>query len=873
MGSAGLKLHELLDLPQIPARQTAAVREGSGTSAKVVLKEIDVPKPGPGEILVKINWSGLCASDNALVYDDWKDFGYCMQDAAHGIVGHEGAGVVVAIGEGSDNRWKIGDRAGIKWVYSTCGECEYCTNGSDECHCAKQKNPGFSVPGTFQEYALADSRYTTKLPDGVLDEEAGPLMCGGVTGFTACKRSGVKPGQWLVILGAGGGLGHLALQYAKAMGMRVIGIDEGDDKAALCKSLGVDAFFDFTKTKDIPAKVMELTTYGAHAVLCFAASQQAYTSAPDYVRVGGAVIVVGLPKDSSTIAGAPPIVFTGKRLRLEGNVTGTLKDVEEALDYTVRGLVHPILTKGTLADVEHYCKMLQQSKISGRAVIKVSSTSKNQALAAPPMEIATKPAYLTKKPEDRLFINGEYVPSKAGKNFDVINPATEKIAASVYEADVDDVDLAVQAAKSAFPAWTEAGALVRSGLLLKLADLMEKNADELDYLDAICMGKPIGDFCGAGFAAYLLRYFAGRSMDVLGTSSLNSPGFVNMAWRQPYGVCAAIIPWNITLITMINKIGPALLAGNTLVLKSSEKCPLSVIALGRLCQEAGIPNGVLNILSGFGQPCGEALAKHMEIRKLSFTGSQTAGRAIKRAAANSNLKKVTLELGGKSPLLIFPDADLSKAIPAAAYSILMLSGQACVASSRIYVHESLADEFVKGMKKEMTKLGQSGDTLDKSTFRGPQADKLQYDRIMGFLTTAREDGLNITLGGGPENKPGLYIQPTIITNAPEQHPVMRDEIFGPVVVINTFKDEDAVMKLANDSEYGLYASVFTKDIQRALRIAKLFEAGIVGVNCTSPSMAFDMPFGGWKASGDGREYSCFSTDAWTELKSVLIALG
>ncbi len=322
------------------------------------------------------------------------------------------------------------------------------------------------------------------------------------------------------------------------------------------------------------------------------------------------------------------------------------------------------------------------------------------------------------------------------------------------------------------------------------------------------------------------------------------------------------------------KVAPALITGNTLVLKSSEKAPLTCLVIARLAAEAGLPKGVLNILSGYGRPCGEAIAKHMDIRKISFTGSAQAGRAVKKAAAESNLKNVTLELGGKSPLLIFDDADLEKAVPAAAYSILVNSGQVCIASSRVYVHEKIAPQFMEAMKGAMKQMGVSADPTAEGTARGPQVDKLQFDRVMGYLNLAKQEGLDIQLGGARENNKntGFFIEPTIIANAPEESRVMKEEIFGPVVCINTFSDESEVLAKANDTEYGLYSSVFTKDISRAMRVAKKLEAGTVGINCTSPMMAFDMPFGGFKGSGDGRELSKYAMDYWTELKSVLISL-
>ncbi|OAP59768.1 hypothetical protein AYL99_04770 [Fonsecaea erecta] len=480
--------------------------------------------------------------------------------------------------------------------------------------------------------------------------------------------------------------------------------------------------------------------------------------------------------------------------------------------------------------------------------------------------------YQPKHIEERLFINGEFVPSKSGKKFDIINPNNEKFAASVYEAGAEDVDEAVKAAQAAFPAWSGLSAAERQGYIEKLADAIEKNLEEIGYLEAISMGKPyIGDFFGQ-VAVQILRYFGSRALDVQGDSSLNTKDMVNITFRQPFGVCGAIIPWNVPLLMFVNKVGPALATGNTLVLKSSEKSPLSSLVIGRLCQEIGLPKGVLNILSGFGRPCGEAIAKHMDIRKVSFTGSVIAGRAVKKAAAESNLKNVTLELGGKSPLIVFDDADLAKAVPASAFSILANSGQACIASSRVYVHANIADKFMEAMKTAMVQMGVSGDATVAGTRRGPQADKIQFDRVMSYLNYAKEKGFDMPIGGGREGQTGYFIEPTIIANAPEDSKVMKEEIFGPVVCVNTFTDEEEVLKRANDTEYGLYASVFTKDISRALRVAKALEAGSVGVNCTSPTMAIDMPFGGFKQSGDGRELSKYSTDYWTELKSVFISL-
>ena len=478
--------------------------------------------------------------------------------------------------------------------------------------------------------------------------------------------------------------------------------------------------------------------------------------------------------------------------------------------------------------------------------------------------------------ENRLFINGEFVPSKSGKKFDVINPATEKVSASVYEADEQDVDLAVKAAKAAQPAWADRDAADRAMFLLKLADLLEKHNGELARLEAISMGKPVSSNLEGYVGARILRTFAGGGFENHGETSLNTKGMMNFVLRQPYGVTAAIIAWNVPITLFCFKLGPCLMAGNTLILKSSEKAPLTSIYMAKLMKEAGFPEGVVNVLSGFGIPCGQALASHMEIRKISFTGSARTGREIKKAAANSNLKNVTLELGGKSPLVVFEDADLAKAVPAAAFSILYNSGQICVASSRIYVQKSIAEPFIQAVTDVMQKIGanpESGnDPLSPTTVRGPQADKIQFDTVMKFLDDSRAAGHKHLIGGGRDGTTGYYIQPTVIYEPGDDSDVVKKEIFGPVVVVNTFETEEEVLRRANDTEYGLYASVFTRDIGRALRMAKGMEAGTVGVNCTSPTMALDMPFGGYKSSGEGREMSKHAFEGWLETKTVLVKL-
>ncbi|EMD92720.1 hypothetical protein COCHEDRAFT_1154450 [Bipolaris maydis C5] len=299
-----------------------------------------------------MNDVALLFNSITLLYNEWPSG---VGEAANGICGHEGAGTVVAVGSNVKDFWQIGNRAGIKWVTSICHRCEFCTNGQDECACPKQQNSG--------QYCVTDGRYATKIPDGVKDEEAGPIMCGGVTAYVACKRSNVRPGQWVVIPGAGGGLGHFGIQYAKHMGMRVIAIDGGDTKRDLY----------FTTCADITSKVLKTTQYGAHGILVFPSTNAAYESAPHLLRPGGTMVCMGIPKNTNFVVGATPALLCVKKLNVVGSITGTLKEVEEALDFTARGLVHPVLTYGGLEDLDRLCADMRAGKLVGRAVIKVAS--------------------------------------------------------------------------------------------------------------------------------------------------------------------------------------------------------------------------------------------------------------------------------------------------------------------------------------------------------------------------------------------------------------------------------------------------------------------------------------------------------------------
>ncbi|KAB8278825.1 aldehyde dehydrogenase domain-containing protein [Aspergillus minisclerotigenes] len=469
--------------------------------------------------------------------------------------------------------------------------------------------------------------------------------------------------------------------------------------------------------------------------------------------------------------------------------------------------------------------------------------------------------------ETRLFINGEFRPSTDGKTFKLINPYTHEPVTDVYEASEQDVDKAVAAAKAAFPAWRDLTPDDRGVYLRKLSALIRENIPELARLESIAMGKPVSLYIDGKVAADTFAYYAEAGWHAQGTSSVNTPGVLGLSLRQPYGVVGAIIPWNMPLVLLSIKVAPALAAGNTVVLKSSEKAPLTSAFAAKLIAEAGFPPGVVNIISGFGSPAGSAIASHMDVRCLSFTGSTATGQKIQIAAAKSNLKVVHLELGGKTPAIIFEDADIEKAAEKTQFSIHFTSGQTCFANSRIYVQESVADKFIAVFKEKFGAAARMGNPLEPTTNHGPQADNIQYERVKSYLEIGEKDG-KLTMGG--DGGKG-FIKPTVFENVPDGSRLMKEEIFGPVVAINTFKTEEEAIERANASEFGLYASVFTKDMDRAVRLSKLLEAGTVGVNCTSPTIVKDMPMGGHKQSGLGREGLLSGLDSYLETKTVLIS--
>ncbi|GAM90073.1 hypothetical protein ANO11243_081130 [Dothideomycetidae sp. 11243] len=489
-------------------------------------------------------------------------------------------------------------------------------------------------------------------------------------------------------------------------------------------------------------------------------------------------------------------------------------------------------------------------------------------MAAAPVIQPKRPAHI----ETRLFINGKFKDASDGKTFKIINPTTLEVVADVAEATVQDTNEAVAAAKAAFPAWRDLGQAARAAPMRKLAQLIRDNAAELAYLEAVSMGRPVATFdFDVSIGADHFETYASAAWLSTGKTSLHTPGQIHMTLRQPYGVVAGIIPWNLALLFFCWKAAPALAVGNTVVIKTSERAPLTCARVAEMINEAGFPPGVFNVLSGHGNPSGVTLAEHMDVRAISFTGSLRTGRLISAAAAKSNLKSVILELGGKSPMVVFDDCDVQKAAGDASISINAFAGQMCMASSRIFVQDTIVDEFISALKTNFS-MTKTGDPLDPATHRGPQVDEQQVNVVNGYIPSGKDSGAQIAFQGPvpDDGGKGHFIPATVFLNADHDSPMMREEIFGSVTNIATFATEEEALSRANDTEFGLYASVYTKDVQRAMRFAKGMEAGTVGVNVTSPTCSRDLAFGGWKSSGSGREGIAESLDHFLEVKTVVM---
>lgn len=480
--------------------------------------------------------------------------------------------------------------------------------------------------------------------------------------------------------------------------------------------------------------------------------------------------------------------------------------------------------------------------------------------------------FLERKPT--LLINNEWVTSKGG-TIDVINPATEEKIAEIADATDDDVALAVAAARAAFDTgeWGKASAGDRERLLLRLADLIDANREELAELEYLDNGKPRkfflhGDVPGA---ARNFRYYAGWATKIYGMTaeSSYSPDHHVYTRKEPVGVAGMITPWNVPIAMAAWKLAPALAAGCACVLKPAEETSLSALRLGELIVEAGFPPGAVNIVTGEGASSGAAITANPDVDKIAFTGSTRVGKMIVQAATG-NLKKVSLELGGKSPTLVFPDANLKKAIPACAMGIFMNSGQICAAGSRLYVHDKVFDEVVGGIVEFASKL-KVGPGDDPESVMGPLVNSTQLKTVSGYVDIGREEGAEVAVGGTRPYDRGYFYAPTVIVDANDSMRVTREEIFGPVLVAQPFSDTDEAIARANDSDYGLFARAWTQDVSLAHTLAKRFRAGNVHINGGTPPDP-NIPFGGYKQSGWGRELGREGMDLYLQTKSVLVSL-
>jgi phenylacetaldehyde dehydrogenase len=479
----------------------------------------------------------------------------------------------------------------------------------------------------------------------------------------------------------------------------------------------------------------------------------------------------------------------------------------------------------------------------------------------------------------KLFINGQWTDAASGRTFETPNPATGETLANVAEGDAEDINRAVRAARKAFDdgPWGRMTPSERGRIIWRIGDLILEHADELAQLESLDNGKPVAVARGADvpLAADLFHYMAGWATKIEGnTIDISVPympgaNFHSYTLREPLGVVGQIIPWNFPLLMAAWKLGPALTTGNCVVLKPAEQTPLTALLLAELIAEAGIPDGVVNVVTGFGETAGAALAAHDDVDKVAFTGSTEVGKLIVAASGASNLKKLTLELGGKSPNIVFDDADTG-AVEGAANAIFFNHGQCCVAGSRLFVQEDRFDEVVNGVA-EIAKGIKLGPGMESGTQMGPLVSEEQLQRVTGFLDSGREDGATTITGGGRFGDHGYFVEPTVITNTRPEMKIVREEIFGPVVVAAPFRSLDEIAAEANNSSYGLGAGIWTRDISKAHALAKKLRAGTVWINCYN---VFDasLPFGGYKQSGWGREMGHQVLEAYTEVKAVTTQL-
>ncbi len=475
--------------------------------------------------------------------------------------------------------------------------------------------------------------------------------------------------------------------------------------------------------------------------------------------------------------------------------------------------------------------------------------------------------------QTKMLIDGRWRESVSGKTFATVNPATEEVIAEVAEGDAADVDLAVQAARKAFDSgpWRKADARDRGKLLHRLADLIEEEIDDLAALETLDNGKPIGESRQGDLPLVVdcLRYYAGWADKIHGQTIPIRGNYFTYTKREPMGVAGQIIPWNFPMLMVAWKWGPALAAGCTVVLKPAEQTPLTALRLGELAMEAGFPDGVVNIVPGYGETAGAALVRHPGVDKIAFTGEGRTAQIIMKSAADT-LKRITFELGGKSPNIVFADANLDAAVDGAILALYLNQGQCCCAGSRLFVQDSAHDAFVEKLAVKL-KARRLGDPFSSDTQMGPQIDQAQFDKVLSYVEKGKAEGARCVTGGERVGQKGFFIAPTLFDNVTDDMEIARDEIFGPVLSVIRFHDTEEVIRRANTTDYGLAAAVWTRDIGKAHAIAERVRAGTVWVNCYD---VFDAaaPFGGFKRSGIGRELGEKALDNYTELKTVTIAL-
>jgi acyl-CoA reductase-like NAD-dependent aldehyde dehydrogenase len=478
-----------------------------------------------------------------------------------------------------------------------------------------------------------------------------------------------------------------------------------------------------------------------------------------------------------------------------------------------------------------------------------------------------------KAPLRRMLIDGQWVEAASGRTFDTLDPATGNALARVAEGDAEDVDRAARAARRAFDAgpWPRMAPAERQRILLRVADLIEAHGLELAQLETLDNGKSLGESQAVDIpsAAETFRYYAGWVNKIAGETNPTGPAFFNFTLREPVGVCGQIIPWNFPLLMAAWKLAPALACGNTCVLKPAEQTPLTALRLGELAQEAGVPDGVVNIVPGFGPTAGGAIVRHPLIDKVAFTGSTEVGKEIHRETA-ATLKRVSLELGGKSPNIVFADADVAEAVQGALMGVFFTQGEVCCAGTRLFVEERLHDEFADAVATAAAAMKQ-GPGLEAGTQVGPLVSQEQLERVTGYLDLGKREGARVLTGGERNTAPGLehgyFVKPTVFTGVRNDMRIAQEEIFGPVVALIPFKDESDAVLQGNDTFYGLAAGVWTRDVSKAHRVARAIRAGTVWVNCYN---VFDVmaPFGGYKESGYGRELGRHALDLYTQVKSV-----